>query len=211
MKLHLGCGRRHIPGFVHIDVVDHPHIDHQCSVDSLSFLADDSVELIYNCHPGALSDAMCSAPATKSGSPQRSGRFHFIPNDAATIASNIAEASSATPIEGAWSTNQPGQGKRSASASSDAPECRMAQNAPVRLRLAPRERDLAAQRVHIPMTAAWAATRLREGLASLGETLESGDLDASLRRLFGPGDAGQSEQRQRAQPGCTQTGEAGAG
>jgi len=23
MKLHLGCGRRHIPGYVHIDVVDY--------------------------------------------------------------------------------------------------------------------------------------------------------------------------------------------
>ncbi len=50
MKLHLGCGRRHIPGFVHIDVVDFPHIDHQCSVDSLPFLPSGSVDLVYNCH-----------------------------------------------------------------------------------------------------------------------------------------------------------------
>ena len=28
MKLHLGCGRRHIDGYVHIDVVDYPHVDH---------------------------------------------------------------------------------------------------------------------------------------------------------------------------------------
>jgi predicted SAM-dependent methyltransferase len=50
MKLHLGCGKRHIPGFVHIDVVDYPHIDHVSSIDNLSFIADDSVALVYNCH-----------------------------------------------------------------------------------------------------------------------------------------------------------------
>jgi predicted SAM-dependent methyltransferase len=50
MKLHLGCGRRYIPGFVHIDVVDYPHVDHVSSIDNLSFLQDASVELIYNCH-----------------------------------------------------------------------------------------------------------------------------------------------------------------
>jgi predicted SAM-dependent methyltransferase len=50
MKLHLGCGRRHIPGYVHIDVVDYPHVDHVSSIDNLSFLQDRSVELIYNCH-----------------------------------------------------------------------------------------------------------------------------------------------------------------
>lgn len=50
MKLHLGCGKRYFPGFVHIDVVDYPHIDHVSTIDNLSFIADDSVELIYNCH-----------------------------------------------------------------------------------------------------------------------------------------------------------------
>jgi len=50
MKLHLGCGKRHIPGYVHIDVVDYPHIDHVSSIDNLSFIQDDSVAVIYNCH-----------------------------------------------------------------------------------------------------------------------------------------------------------------
>jgi predicted SAM-dependent methyltransferase len=50
MKLHLGCGRRHIPGYVHIDVVDYPHVDHVSSIDSLPYLQDRSVEVIYNCH-----------------------------------------------------------------------------------------------------------------------------------------------------------------
>ncbi len=50
MKLHLGCGKRHIPGFVHIDAIDYPHVDHVATIDNLSFIPDDSIELIYNCH-----------------------------------------------------------------------------------------------------------------------------------------------------------------
>jgi predicted SAM-dependent methyltransferase len=50
MKLHLGCGKRHIPGFVHIDAIDYPHIDHVASIDNLSFIGDGTVDLIYNCH-----------------------------------------------------------------------------------------------------------------------------------------------------------------
>ena len=50
MKLHLGCGKRYIPGFIHIDAIDHPHVDHVSTIDNLSFLADGSVDLIYNCH-----------------------------------------------------------------------------------------------------------------------------------------------------------------
>jgi len=50
VKLHLGCGKRYIPGFVHIDAVEYPHIDHVTAIDSLSFIPDDSVELIYCCH-----------------------------------------------------------------------------------------------------------------------------------------------------------------
>jgi predicted SAM-dependent methyltransferase len=50
MKLHLGCGKRFIPGFVHIDAVDYPHMDHVATIDNLSFIPTDSVDLIYNCH-----------------------------------------------------------------------------------------------------------------------------------------------------------------
>lgn len=50
MKIHLGCGKRFIPGFIHIDIIDYPHIDHVCSIDNLSMLPDNSVDLIYNCH-----------------------------------------------------------------------------------------------------------------------------------------------------------------
>lgn len=50
MKLHLGCGKRHIPGFVHIDAIDYPHVDHVATIDNLSFIPNNSVDLIYNCH-----------------------------------------------------------------------------------------------------------------------------------------------------------------
>ncbi|PKM92861.1 MAG: methyltransferase [Elusimicrobia bacterium HGW-Elusimicrobia-4] len=50
LKLHLGCGKRFIPGFTHIDIVDYPHIDHITSVDNLSMFPDNSVDLIYSCH-----------------------------------------------------------------------------------------------------------------------------------------------------------------
>lgn len=50
MKLHLGCGKRHIPGFVHIDAIDYPHVDHVATIDNMSFIGDASVDLIYNCH-----------------------------------------------------------------------------------------------------------------------------------------------------------------
>jgi len=49
-KLHLGCWHRNIPGFVHIDLCDMPHIDHKTSIDDLSMFADDSAELIYSSH-----------------------------------------------------------------------------------------------------------------------------------------------------------------
>jgi hypothetical protein len=32
IKLHLGCWHRVIPGFVHVDLCDMPHIDHQSSI-----------------------------------------------------------------------------------------------------------------------------------------------------------------------------------
>jgi len=50
MKLHLGCGDKHIPGFVHIDVQPFPQVDHVAPVEKLPLIEDDSVELIYACH-----------------------------------------------------------------------------------------------------------------------------------------------------------------
>lgn len=50
MKLHLGCGNKFIKGYVHIDAIDFPHVDHVSAIDNLSFIEENSVELIYACH-----------------------------------------------------------------------------------------------------------------------------------------------------------------
>lgn len=50
LKLHLGCGRRFIPDYVHIDLASAPHIDHVSDVRDLSFVPSDTVDVIYACH-----------------------------------------------------------------------------------------------------------------------------------------------------------------
>ncbi|MDO8641772.1 MAG: methyltransferase domain-containing protein [Nitrosarchaeum sp.] len=50
MKLHLGCGKRFIPGFTHIDAVEFPHVDVVSSVDRLPMVADNTCDVVYSCH-----------------------------------------------------------------------------------------------------------------------------------------------------------------
>ncbi len=50
LKIHLGCGKRQMPGYLHVDLADFPHIDHQHDVRSLPMLDDDSARLIYASH-----------------------------------------------------------------------------------------------------------------------------------------------------------------
>ena len=50
VKLHLGCGKRYIPGFIHIDLADYPHIDYRQEISKLPNFADKSVALIYCSH-----------------------------------------------------------------------------------------------------------------------------------------------------------------
>jgi len=50
VKVHLGCGKRYIPGFVHVDLADFPHIDHRHDVRHLPFFKSESANLIYACH-----------------------------------------------------------------------------------------------------------------------------------------------------------------
>jgi predicted SAM-dependent methyltransferase len=50
MKLHLGCGKRFIPGFVHIDRDKYAHTDYERDIKDLSIFKDNSAELIYLCH-----------------------------------------------------------------------------------------------------------------------------------------------------------------
>lgn len=49
MKLHLGCGRRYIPGFVHVDLQQAPHVDIVGPVEKLP-LADACASLVYASH-----------------------------------------------------------------------------------------------------------------------------------------------------------------
>lgn len=50
LKLHLGCWHRHIPGWVHVDLCDMPHIDHRSSIDQLPFIPDGAAQLVYCSH-----------------------------------------------------------------------------------------------------------------------------------------------------------------
>lgn len=50
IKLHLGCGKRILDGYVHIDVSNYEHIDYNQSIGDLSMFADNTVETIYSSH-----------------------------------------------------------------------------------------------------------------------------------------------------------------
>lgn len=50
MKIHLGCWHRVIPGFIHVDICDLPHIAYKSSIDCLPFFDDASATLIYCSH-----------------------------------------------------------------------------------------------------------------------------------------------------------------
>lgn len=56
VQLHLGCGKRHIPGFIHIDLANYPHIDYQTDVSDLHMFEDASVDLVYASHVLEYSD-----------------------------------------------------------------------------------------------------------------------------------------------------------
>jgi predicted SAM-dependent methyltransferase len=49
-KLHLGCGKRFIPGFCHIDAQAAPHVDIVAQVEDLSFIPSETIDLIYASH-----------------------------------------------------------------------------------------------------------------------------------------------------------------
>ena len=50
MKLHIGCGKKYLPGFKHLDIMEYPHIDYVRNSDDLSIFEDNSIEEIYACH-----------------------------------------------------------------------------------------------------------------------------------------------------------------
>ena len=49
VKLHLGCGKRYLPGYIHIDVEDGEHIDYCLDIKSLKIFENNSVDIIYSC------------------------------------------------------------------------------------------------------------------------------------------------------------------
>lgn len=49
-KLHLGCGKRFLQGYTHIDIIDYDHVDYVSDVSNLSFLGDESCGEIYASH-----------------------------------------------------------------------------------------------------------------------------------------------------------------
>lgn len=49
IQLHLGCGKVYIPGFLHIDLDDFPHIDFRHNIATLPMFQNNSVDLIYSC------------------------------------------------------------------------------------------------------------------------------------------------------------------
>jgi SAM-dependent methyltransferase len=49
MKIHLGCGKRHIPGFVHVDAVKFPHVDYVHDIRTLEMFETGTADLMYAC------------------------------------------------------------------------------------------------------------------------------------------------------------------
>lgn len=50
VKLHLGCGKRFLSGFIHIDLANYKHIDYEGDIKSLPMFSDSTVDLIYASH-----------------------------------------------------------------------------------------------------------------------------------------------------------------
>ncbi|WP_067616591.1 class I SAM-dependent methyltransferase [Dissulfuribacter thermophilus] len=50
MKLHIGCGKKYLPGYKHLDIIDYDHVDYVCDAKRLKMIDDETVSEIYACH-----------------------------------------------------------------------------------------------------------------------------------------------------------------
>jgi len=50
MKLHIGCGKKYLSGYKHLDVIDYDHVDFVCDARNLSMIETQTVSEIYACH-----------------------------------------------------------------------------------------------------------------------------------------------------------------
>lgn len=50
LLLHLGCDKRRLAGYVHVDLADYPHIDHRRDIRSLPMFPDNSADGVYASH-----------------------------------------------------------------------------------------------------------------------------------------------------------------
>ena len=50
MKLHIGCGKKFLTGYKHLDVIDYDHVDFQCDARNLILIGDETATEIYACH-----------------------------------------------------------------------------------------------------------------------------------------------------------------
>lgn len=50
MKLHIGCGKKFLSGYKHLDVIPYEHVDLECDARKLDIIANESVSEIYACH-----------------------------------------------------------------------------------------------------------------------------------------------------------------
>lgn len=50
MKLHIGCGKKYLPGYSHMDIMPSEHIDYIGNANDLSGFEDNSIDEIYACH-----------------------------------------------------------------------------------------------------------------------------------------------------------------